>query len=303
MITSDKPEASFLIPAYNCDDTIRETLLSALNQTVRNIEVVVVDDGSTDNTKSEIESINDNRLIYIYKENGGISSALNLGLKYCRSEFIARLDSDDLAHEDRIEMQLKEFAKNPSLVLIGTGVDYIDSNSKLVGKLFPIYFKSLEKIFFSKGNIYQHPSVMFRKEAVINVGLYDDNLSGFFEDYYLWAKLKEFGQCKIIPASLTSYRISEGQITNWLPSDEYKKLMLKIVKSGNYTNDELKQLSLLKKRDKVNSKNISSNRIESASNNIFYRIDSLLNVFFPKSYSYYIVCTLKNILLMFKSGN
>lgn len=294
------PKVSFLIPAYNCENTIQESIYSALNQTEKNIEVVIVDDGSTDNTKEKIKEIKDSRIVYIYKDNGGVSSALNLGIKYCKSKFIARLDSDDLAHLNRIKIQLSEFLKNPKLVLLGTGVDYIDNNSIVFGKLFPIYFKCLENEFFIKKNIYQHPSVMFRKDAVIKAGLYEERLSGFFEDYYLWGKLRKIGDCKIIPYSLTSYRISDSQITNWKPSKEYERLVVDIIKNEKISNFDIKKLHILRDRDKSMSANMVCNRTEGAKNNKFYSFYLLFNKVFKDELSFRIICFLKNTLLMVK---
>ncbi|MCD9542972.1 glycosyltransferase [Photobacterium carnosum] len=294
------PKVSFLIPAYNCENTIQESICSALNQTEKNIEVVIVDDGSTDNTKEKIKEIKDSRIVYIYKDNGGVSSALNLGLKYCKSEIIARLDSDDIAHVNRIEVQLKEFVKNPDLVLLGTGVDFIDSDSVVVGKFFPVYFKSLEKEIFLKINIYPHPSVMFRKNAVIKAGLYEEKLSGFFEDYYLWGKLKKIGNCKIIPYSLTSYRISENQITNWKASEEYNDLVAKIINKGEISDFNLNRLKKLKERDKTKKANIVSNRKKSSTKNIYYKLYLGISEILNENLSYRIVCLIKNIRLIVK---
>jgi len=90
------PEISVIIPTYNRSSLAREAVESVLAQTFADFEVLVIDDGSTDNTKQVIESIQDNRIKYSYKDNGGVSSARNMGIGNASGAFIAFLDSDDL---------------------------------------------------------------------------------------------------------------------------------------------------------------------------------------------------------------
>jgi glycosyltransferase involved in cell wall biosynthesis len=98
---------SVIIPVYNSENTIKETIISAINQTYTNLEIIVVDDGSTDNSKNEILSLTDSRIKYKFQENQGSPNAKNLGLSISAGKYIQFLDADDLLSSDKIENQVK----------------------------------------------------------------------------------------------------------------------------------------------------------------------------------------------------
>jgi glycosyltransferase involved in cell wall biosynthesis len=98
---------SVIIPVYNSEKTITETIISGLNQTYKNIEIIIINDGSTDSSEKEILSFNDQRLIYIYQENQGSPIAKNIGLSIAKGKYIQFLDSDDILSPDKIENQVK----------------------------------------------------------------------------------------------------------------------------------------------------------------------------------------------------
>lgn len=107
------PKVSITIPTYNRSVLVRDAIDSALAQTFEDIEVVVIDDGSTDDTRKVVESYEDPRVKYFYKENGGCSSARNSGLDHCTGEYIGFLDSDDLWPENFVEVLLGKLQNNP----------------------------------------------------------------------------------------------------------------------------------------------------------------------------------------------
>lgn len=102
-----KDFVSVVIPTYNRAHLIKRSAMSVLNQTYSNLELIIVDDGSTDNTEDVVKSINDNRVIYIKQSNQGACAARNNGIDHAKGEFIAFQDSDDVWHEDKLEKQLK----------------------------------------------------------------------------------------------------------------------------------------------------------------------------------------------------
>lgn len=106
-------KVSVIIPTYNRSGMVREAVGCALGQTFGDLEVVVIDDGSTDDTRSVIEAIGDSRIRYFYKENGGCASARNYGLRQCSTEYIAMLDSDDLWPADFLETMLARLESQP----------------------------------------------------------------------------------------------------------------------------------------------------------------------------------------------
>ncbi len=107
------PEVSVIIPTYNRKDRVRQAIESARNQTLRDIEILVIDDGSTDGTEQEISAIEDSRIRYFWKENGGVSSARNVGLKEARGKYVAFLDSDDLYVPDYLETMVSSMESGP----------------------------------------------------------------------------------------------------------------------------------------------------------------------------------------------
>lgn len=98
---------SVVIPTYNREETVRRAIMSVLNQTFRDIEVILVDDGSTDNTRAIVQKIVDSRIRYVYQDNAGACVARNRGIELARGEYIAFHDSDDVWHEDKLEKQIR----------------------------------------------------------------------------------------------------------------------------------------------------------------------------------------------------
>src|SRR5206468_4406731 len=109
---------SIVIPCFNRADIVGDTIDSVLAQTYVNFEAIIVDDGSTDNTREIISGYDDRRLRYVYKLNGGLSSARNSGLELARGEFIAFLDSDDVWQSWKLEAQVEIFRRHPEAGLI-----------------------------------------------------------------------------------------------------------------------------------------------------------------------------------------
>ena len=145
-------KVSVIIPCYNSQDTIKTTLQSAVNQTYKSIEIIVVDDGSKDNSKNIIESIKDNRINYYYQQNKGVSSARNKGIRLATGDYITFLDSDDVINEDKIEIQLccleKEkkkvcYCENEIIFTEGSKVKQSKSNNYSGKILLPYLSKKL----------------------------------------------------------------------------------------------------------------------------------------------------------------
>ncbi|MBO7612155.1 MAG: glycosyltransferase family 2 protein [Elusimicrobia bacterium] len=103
---------SVILPTYNRAHLIKRSVESILNQTYQNIELIIIDDGSTDNTKEVIESLNDKRIVYIYQKNQGCCAARNKGIEVARGNYIALQDSDDAWHPDKLEIQINALKEN-----------------------------------------------------------------------------------------------------------------------------------------------------------------------------------------------
>ncbi len=136
-----KPKVSVIIPCYNRENYISDTITSVLNQTYENIEIITVDDGSTDFTRNILEEFGSKITILEHhgRVNKGQSAALNLGINNCSGKYIALLDSDDLFAPAKIETQVEFLENNPKIGLVYSNGFYIDKDGE---KLDPIYYKN-----------------------------------------------------------------------------------------------------------------------------------------------------------------
>src|SRR5260221_9996594 len=139
MTRAVEPLVSVLVPAYNVEATLAETLQSALASSYSNLEIVLVDDGSTDATAAIAEAFarDDQRLRIFRQHHRGVSAALNFGLDHIRGDLVARLDADDLWHPTKLEKQVDLMSADPTVGLTFTFVRYLDASSRIVRDAAP----------------------------------------------------------------------------------------------------------------------------------------------------------------------
>ncbi len=184
------PAVSVIIPTYNRADLIRESVQSVLDQSFTDIEVLVVDDGSTDDTLTVLSTIKDKRLRVYPSVNHGRSSARNMALAFATGEFIAFNDSDDLYLPGKLEMQVKYMRENPKVAMTYTAAMHIDhAGNKLPGRYDAtvsgdIYYK----VAFFRPVTIALPTVMVRAPIVAAVGKFDIAQTRF-EDTDLWRRI------------------------------------------------------------------------------------------------------------------
>jgi glycosyltransferase involved in cell wall biosynthesis len=204
-----------LIPVYNGVRTVRESLASIQSQTVRNIRIVVINDGSTDGTADIVSSLarDDNRIFLFTKPNGGIVETLNFGLKYCDAEFIARFDADDISYPYRLEAQLAYLRDHPDCLAVSGRVDHIDENGKaLHGLPLPGQADLSDPCWSPAREPYLiHPFLMMRRSAITSVGGYRYLLNS--EDTDLYWRLAEHGRLHNLEVSLGQYRMHTTSIS------------------------------------------------------------------------------------------
>ena len=192
-MTITNPKVSWLISSYNNESEINRCLDSVLNQTYKNFEIIVVNDGSKDNTGKILEEIflKNKDIIRILNndENIGLAYSLNKAFSYARGIYIARIDADDFAMPNRLEEQLKFIEANPKISIVGSRAYDINNFGQIVGES---KMRVSEKSFI-RPNIYKyafnliHPSVLMRKDFLEKVGLYDKNLRRA-QDLDLWLR-------------------------------------------------------------------------------------------------------------------
>ncbi|NHO31230.1 glycosyltransferase family 2 protein [Acetobacter fallax] len=204
-----------LMTTYNSAHFLEETISSIINQTHKNFKLVIVDDGSTDNTGSVLEkfSRSDERILVLKKENGGIVSAINHGIKYCDAEFIARHDADDLSAPDRFEVQLTYLLNNPDCVAVSAQLRNIDENGTYLGSISPTdcSVRSDNSSIPAIEPYIMQPLMMARSAAIHETGGYRNLCVA--EDSDLCWRLSDIGRLHTIPRVLGSYRTHSGSIT------------------------------------------------------------------------------------------
>jgi glycosyltransferase involved in cell wall biosynthesis len=208
------PRVSVVIPAYNASRWIGATLHSAQKQTLRDIEIIVVDDGSTDHTAAIVEQamLSDDRLRLHQQANGGVARARNAGIALARAEYIAPLDADDLWHPRRLEKHLAAFAsKGERVGMVYSPCVYIDLDDRvsLQTSFEPVegemFFRHLCINFVANGS-----GIMVRASALREVGGYlpdlrDQKAQGY-EDWHLQLKLAHRFEVACVPEHLIGYR-------------------------------------------------------------------------------------------------
>lgn len=186
---------SVLMPCYNAAETLDEALESLARQTCADFEIVCVDDGSTDATPARLEAWarREPRLRVMRIEHAGIVAALNAGLEACRADYVARMDADDRAHPERLQLQAAFLDAHPEVDLVSCRVAGFPAEQVREG--FRIYIdwlnalltdEQIRREMFVESPL-PHPSVTFRREAVLRAGGYQDH--GWAEDYDLWLRL------------------------------------------------------------------------------------------------------------------
>ena len=223
------PLVSVIIPTYNKALYLKEAIESVLNQTYKNLELLVIDDGSTDNTAEIIKLFNDNRLIYFYQNNKGPAAARNVGIENSKGEFIAFLDSDDLWLEEKLEKQIKFLKENNEVGMLGTGFYKIDENKNIIGKKqFPADNDRLKKILI-KFNPFAQSSVILRKEVIQKVGKYDESFLES-EDYDFWLRIARYYKIANLPEYLVMKRFYKENLS---PVKDKKQLRFNLKAKKN----------------------------------------------------------------------
>lgn len=207
-------KASILIPVYNAEKTIQDTLNSIFRQTFNDFEIILINDGSTDKSHDIILSNQDTRIkYYINEKNKGLIYTLNKGLDLCNGEYIIRMDSDDIMLPNRVEKQIKFMDKNPDIIASGSSVIRFSPNKK--EKLYtpPITPEEIKSRIYL-GSPIPHPTAIIRKKILSLYKIKYDTDYIHAEDYKLWYDLSQYGKLANIKEPLIKYRCSESQVSN-----------------------------------------------------------------------------------------
>jgi glycosyltransferase involved in cell wall biosynthesis len=202
------PSVSVIIPTYNRASMVKEAIQSVLSQTYKDFEIIVVDDGSTDNTRETVASLSD-KVVYVYQPNSGPSSARNHGIRLAQGKYIAFLDSDDLFLQTKLEKQVACMEKNPGVLLSHSSYQRINAEGDYIGEVKSGAFS---------GNVYPDiiwrciiatPTVMVRSEALSEDTSFNETIS-IGEDTILWIQISRHSAILGIDEPLTQVRIHKN---------------------------------------------------------------------------------------------
>lgn len=270
--TSKYPLVSVVIPTYNSAKFIIECVESVLSQTYPNFEVIVLDDGSTDETEELLKPYSQ-KIQYIKKTNGGLASARNAGFMHTKGEYIAWLDADDIAHIDRLMIQADFLSNHPEIILVSSNFTAFNEegplpeltiesyygmikNAGAIGQLYPTkkkymplqagprntsekkgitayYGKIRDKLIW--GNFIHPPTVMIRRSAYLKAGNLDETIPTS-EDWYFFVKLSRQGEIGHLDIPLLQYRISDNQMS--APQKNAEKIVTNIIRTMEIIADE-----------------------------------------------------------------
>jgi glycosyltransferase involved in cell wall biosynthesis len=207
------PIISVIIPAYNCQKTIKATIESVLKQTFADFELIVINDGSQDKTLEIVSQINDPRLKLFSFDNAGANISRNRGLKYAVGEFVSFLDADDLWTPEKLESQLQALQANPQASVAYSWTNCIDEQGQFlrrgtyIAATGNVYAQLLVINFLESGS-----NPLIRREALITVGSFDESLPAG-QDWDIYLRLAANYHFVPVPFPQILYRISSGSLS------------------------------------------------------------------------------------------
>jgi glycosyltransferase involved in cell wall biosynthesis len=222
------PTVSVVMAVYNGEPWLDEAVASVLGQSLKDIEFIVVDDGSTDGTRRRLASIADGRLSVLTQSRGGQTAALNRALRATRAPLVARIDADDVALPERLSRQAAFLAAHPEIGLLGTAAREIAPSGAVVRTLTPPCDDRSIRSALMRANPFIHSAVMFRRCLLDSVGSYDESFA-VAQDYDLWlrmscvTKLANLGE-PLVLRRLAPGRLSSARDTTRLRDDIVAKL-------------------------------------------------------------------------------
>ena len=221
------PKISVIIPAYNAEKTIKETIESVLSQTFSQFEIIVINDGSQDKTLEVVSHILDPRLKVFSYPNAGVSVSRNRGLSQSAGDYVSFLDADDIWTPDKLEAQLKALQANPPAAVAYSWTNWIDESGQFLrpgGHIIAngnVYEKLLLRDFVESGS-----NPLIRSEALAKVGGFDKSLA-LAADWDTWLRLAACSQFVCVPSPQILYRVSPNSMSSnvWKMEAESRRIL------------------------------------------------------------------------------
>ncbi|MNH58444.1 putative glycosyltransferase EpsE [compost metagenome] len=224
----DEPLVSVIIPVYNCEQYINTAVKSIVEQSYKNLEIIIIDDGSTDSTWDILTELkrHDKRIVtYRNKENLKIVGTLNLGIEKSNGIYIARMDGDDYREVDSIKQQVSYLEGHSDIVIVGGAIDVCDSEMNVINhRQYPADDSEIRAKIF-RYNPFAHPAVVMRKSALVDTPY----LLNWAEDYDLYFRLGNKGKFANLPATVLKLRTHPSSISQSKVSyQEYLTLYIRL---------------------------------------------------------------------------
>lgn len=233
MAVEKNPKVSVILPVYNCEKYLQYAIESILEQTFKDFEFIIINDGSTDQSREIIESYQklDSRIKVINQKNQGLTKSLNKGISISKGDYIARMDADDISFPQRFEKQVAYLDSHPDVGLVGVWTEYFSDEVPFIGhSRFVGDSSKILQYLISHGNCFVHSSVMFRRKIIEKVGAYDKRLTKS-QDYELWLRIATVTKLAFIPEILHRHRITVDSVSeknafetaknNWIIKKSY----------------------------------------------------------------------------------
>jgi len=202
-----------LINSYNGEKTIYQTIKSALAQTYKNFEILIIDDASRDNTVNLIKQFKNKKIrLYRNEKNIGLGKSRVLAQSKIYGEYVCILDQDDTWHKNKIKSQLELFLNNKKVGLVATGYKLIDQDSKIISLENTYYDKKNFINYLSFKNIFGHSTIMYRTKYAKSVGWYSNKMI-YAQDYDLTLRILKKYEFKFLKNFLANIRVNPKSMT------------------------------------------------------------------------------------------
>lgn len=206
-----------LLPVYNAAKYLKQAIDSILEQSFSNFELLIIDDGSSDDSVTIVKNYTDPRIRLVVNEsNLGISATLNKGIELSTTELIARMDADDISYPGRLQLQYEYFQRFPDTALLSTSVRVVAVD----GKPIESYIVNRDYVNYNLNFLcaFYHPTVMYKRSMLLAIGGYTEKYS---EDFDLWWRISRGYKLGHLEDVLLDYRLSETSLSNIDKKDEY----------------------------------------------------------------------------------
>lgn len=268
------PLVSVIIPVYNGQSYLKETVLSAQKSNYKNFEIILVNDGSKDRSKEicyKLKKKYTNIRVFSFKKNRGLSNVLNYAVQKAKGKYIARINQDDLMVTNRIFSQVYFLENNPDHVLVGGNLKLINEKGKVIDILsYPQSDQEIRNNWLYL-NAFADPAVMYRKKTFLKAGNYDQDFYPA-DDYHLWFRMGQIGKVANLNYVVTKFRVHEKAATVRL----HKKMIESTNKVHEWAAKNIQKPSLLIK--------------------IYWKLQYFLTMYFPPQFNFFIYRSIKKVI-------